>query len=295
MTDFKKLTLGDAGTIRPYFDFAPGRSSDNTAGIALMWRDYYKTEFCVTADTLLLKTVYTGGRTAFLMPVGKNVGAALDFLDGYCASRGIPLLFYCAGEGDLEILRGRYVLDEKPEREWYDYLYLAEDLAFLKGKKYNGQRNHINRLTEDFPSWSFLPAGGENLERTLEFCRRMQEGSQEGSGMFLEGQRKTLEILENPGAYGTWAGALEAGGEIRGFAAGEAKGDTVYVHAELADHSFRGAYQMTVRELSRHFYDEGIKYVNREDDVGEEGLRTSKLSYHPVSLIEKTLAEAKRR
>ena len=71
------------------------------------------------------------------------------------------------------------------------------------------------------------------------------------------------------------------------FAVGEIRRDTLFVHIEKADARYRGAYPMIVRGLARRYAVGDVLYINREDDAGDEGLRTSKLSYHPVRLLDK--------
>ena len=95
-------------------------------------------------------------------------------------------------------------------------------------------------------------------------------------------------MLEDFAAYGCTGYALHVGGEIAAFCIGEVMGDTLIVHIEKGKRKYKGAFQMinclfAKTELERC----GIQYINREDDVGDPGLRTSKLSYHPVALLEK--------
>ena len=76
-------------------------------------------------------------------------------------------------------------------------------------------------------------------------------------------------------------------GEIVGFSLGEIIGATLFPHIEKADRDYEGCYQMLVAQFAQQFAHEGISFINREDDTGDLGLRTSKLSYHPVALLEK--------
>ena len=70
-------------------------------------------------------------------------------------------------------------------------------------------------------------------------------------------------------------------------ALGEIIGDTLFIHIEKADRDYEGCYQMLVAQFAQQFAGEGVAFINREDDTGDPGLRTSKLSYHPVALLEK--------
>ena len=98
-----------------------------------------------------------------------------------------------------------------------------------------------------------------------------------------------IEVLENHKKYNMLGGYLEVDGKTIGYSFGEIIGDTLFVHIEKADVSYHGAYQMLTNSFLREFAaGDSVKYVNREEDCGDEGLRKSKLSYHPVELIEKT-------
>jgi len=80
---------------------------------------------------------------------------------------------------------------------------------------------------------------------------------------------------------------LKANGGVVAFSVGENINNVLYVHIEKADMRIRGAYQVINRELIRQFATDEIEYVNREEDVGDEGLRYSKKSYHPCEMIDK--------
>lgn len=82
-------------------------------------------------------------------------------------------------------------------------------------------------------------------------------------------------------------GFIEVDGAIVAMAVGEIFNDTLCVHIEKADREYAGSYPMIVKEFASHNVTEDIRYINREDDVGDEGLRTSKLSYHPIRLLDK--------
>ena len=96
-------------------------------------------------------------------------------------------------------------------------------------------------------------------------------------------------MFEDYDSYGQLGGCLKVGGEVVGFSFGEVVGDTLIVHCEKANTDYAGAYPMLVKLFSSE-YGKDCEFINREEDCGEEGLRTSKLSYHPVELIQKHAA-----
>ena len=183
-----------------------------------------------------------------------------------------------------EILPG---LEAESDRTWSDYLYLAEDLREMAGRKYSAQRNHINRFMRDNPDWSFERVDRGNLAEARSFLSEYVGEHTKDSETLIEGDRKALEVLDNWDIYGLPAGILRAGGKVIGISIGEVVGDTLFIHTEKSHREYAGSYQMLVREFAREFAGEGVEYINREEDDGDEGLRKSKLSYHPVQLLSK--------
>ena len=102
-----------------------------------------------------------------------------------------------------------------------------------------------------------------------------------------EGDRKILEILDNYDLYGMCGGVLKVDGKIIGMSIAETLGDTLFIHIEKCLREYEGSYPMLVRCFAGEYVKENIKFINREEDDGDVGLRTSKQSYHPVALLKK--------
>ncbi len=283
---FRPLTLGDIPCLRRYFTRQPARICDSTVGGTFLWRDMYRTEFCEHRGTLLLRSRLTDGQEIYSMPMDGDVPAALRMLreetDG-------ELCFFAAKE-DLPVI---YSLFPRSRREVVlnaaDYLYRADDLKELRGKHYAGQRNHISQFVRKYPDWRFTPITEDMLPQVRAFFARFVEEHDKAAESFREDERKVSEVLDNYALYGFLGGAVWAGEQIVSIALGETVGDTLYVHIEKGDTDFHGSYPMIVREFSRFAAGDGIIYINREDDAGDEGLRRSKLSYKPCDLLEKYL------
>ena len=176
-----------------------------------------------------------------------------------------------------------------PTRDAYDYLYRAEDLQFFRGKKLSGQRNHVNKFLKTYGNWSFRVITPEDLPAVGAFLDRYAAGVDKPSASFHEDLAKTREVLGNYTTYDMLGGMLLVEGEIVGFSLGEIVGDTLFTHIEKADRDYQGCYQMLVAQFAQQFAQDGVHFINREDDAGDPGLRKSKLSYHPVTLLEKYL------
>jgi hypothetical protein len=191
----------------------------------------------------------------------------------------------------LEIIKGMYPHARAyTDRAWSDYLYDARDIMDLSGRRYSGQRNHINKFVREYPDWSFERVAPGGLDDVREFFVRYSSEHVKDYQAYNEGNVKTIELIDNYAAYRQFGGALYVGGSIAGASFGELVGDTLFVHIEKADTEYQGAYPMLVNQFAKAFAG-GAAYINREEDDGVQGLRTSKMSYHPARLLDKYVVE----
>lgn len=288
MLEFQKLELEHIPLIRPYFLRQERRMCDCTIGSTLMWRDYFDNCFAIVDDTLMFRSRYLDGQYAFTVPIGANVDGALDMLEAYCGEQGIGLEFCTVAPADLDMLKQRWPgLTVEDNRDWYDYLYESRDIVEFAGKKYANQRNHIRRFERDCPDWNFERMTEKSMDEVREFyCRFLQERDKESETAQAE-VGKVFEVLDHYDEYGFLGGILRAEGKIVGISMGEIVRDVLFVHIEKADTSYSGVYQKLVNCFAREFVTDEVRFINREEDVGDPGLRKSKLSYRPVKLLEK--------
>ena len=172
-------------------------------------------------------------------------------------------------------------------------MYTASDLINLTGRKYHGQKNHLNYFKKTYTDYSFEEITGSNVGEVIEFFKSLKNPSSIDSEVLAEDRIKTFEVLENYDAYALLGGFIRTGDKIVAFSIGEILGDVLFVHIEKADTSYRGAYQIINNEFAKHYTTEQIEFINREDDAGDAGLRISKQSYHPVEMIDKYIVEVK--
>ncbi len=285
---FQKLELEHIPLIRSYFLRQERRMCDCTVGSTLMWRDYFDNCFAVVDDTLIFRSRYLDGQYAFTVPIGKNPDLLLDMTEAYCREHNIPLEFCTVTPKDLEMLKGRWPdLTVEDNRDWYDYLYESKDIVEFAGKQYAHQRNHIRRFERDCPGWSFSRMTLQDVEEVREFYQQfLQEHAKEGDTAQAEVE-KIFEVLDHFEQYDFLGGILRVDGKIVGISMGEIVRDVLFVHIEKADTQYSGVYQKLVNCYAREFVTEEVRYINREEDVGDPGLRKSKLSYRPVKLLEK--------
>ena len=288
MLDFRPLRLEDLPKLRPFFNYSRSRICDTTPGTTVIWRDMYQTEYAVYGSSLYFKVVYPGLGETFTLPLGGGRPEHYRQIAAYCCRRSMPIAFYPVPKDELELLQSFFPNSAAiPNRDTFDYLYRAEDLKYFRGKKLSGQRNHVNKFLKTYGNWSFRTIQKEDLPRVQAFLDRYAAGRDKAVASFHEDIAKTREVLENYRTYDFLGGMLLVEGEIVGFSLNEIIGDTLFTHIEKADRDYEGCYQMLVAQAAQEFAYEGVAFINREDDAGDPGLRTSKLSYHPVTLLEK--------
>lgn len=288
MLDFHPLRLEDIPTLRGYFTCNPSRICDTTLGTAFIWRDMYRTEYAVYQGSLYFKVDYPGLGATFTLPLGGDRQEHLRQIADYCCRRQMPIAFYPVPKEELEQLQNFFPNSAAVStRDSFDYLYRAEDLMYFRGKKLSGQRNHVNKFLKTYGNWSFRTITQADIPEVKAFLDRYAAGREKASASFHEDIAKTHEVLDHYQEYGFLGGMLLVDGQIVGFSLNEIIGDTMFTHIEKADRDYQGCYQMLVAQAAQAFATGAVAFINREDDAGDLGLRTSKLSYHPVALLEK--------
>ena len=294
MLEFKKITHKDMPLIWKYLEMEKGRTTDFSYAGLCMWVDLFKYEFAVYKDTLFIKGVVENDRSlpAFSLPVGfLPLEESIEVLKQYCSEQGIRLELSAVPEYALEELNTLSPVKVELLEDWSDYLYDAQMLASLKGKKMSKKRNHVNNFILHNPEWSFQPLDATNSEEALKFMD-VYESEADETFMAREESRLSrlmIRMLEegDPVMHG---GVLYSRpGNICALTIGDVKGDTLYVHIEKATKSINGTYEMINKEFASHVLEvhPEVKFINREDDSGDEGLRRAKESYHPVDLLKK--------
>jgi len=288
MLDFHPLRLEDIPKLREFFQKNDARICDTTVGTAFIWRDLYHTEYAIYEGALYFKVLYPGLGETFTLPLCGDRWEHYRQIADYCCRRSMSIAFYPVPTGELELLQKFFPNSAAISiRDNFDYLYRAEDLKYFRGKKLSGQRNHVNKFLKTYGNWSFRPITTRDIPQLKAFLDRYAASREKAAPSFYEDIAKTHEVLDNYELYGFLGGMLLVDGQIAGFSLSEIIGDTLFTHIEKADRDFLGCYQMLVSQAAQLFARDGVDFINREDDAGDLGLRTSKLSYHPVSLLEK--------
>ncbi len=287
MIQFRDLTLADIPVVRKFFHEYQSRSCDVTIGGVFMWRRYFETQVYMEDNLLLFKVMRSPGKVAFLTPYG-DVERGIKLVFEYCMANNISAAFCAVTERELAYYEAHYQLrDVAFNRVWSDYLYEAERHRTFAGKKLSGQRNHVNKFLKTYEDWTFEPITHENIDEVHAFCHEIGHARSKDSETYDAEQAILDDVFEHLDEYGFFGNVLRVDGVIVAMAMGEVIGDTLFIHIEKARRDYFGAHQMIVREFAKAHTNDEVCYINREDDSGDEGLRTSKLSYQPCELLHK--------
>ena len=160
MLTFTPITLEHHALLRKYYAGCDYRLCEYSAGTKLMWSLYLRPSFAEEAGCLIVRN-RIDGEWAFDYPVpgpDGDVDAALTAIESYCTDTETPLVISVVPEEKAPELLLRWPrLRMNNERNWKDYLYRAEDMAAFAGRKYSGQRNHINKFRKEYPDAKFVP------------------------------------------------------------------------------------------------------------------------------------------
>lgn len=291
MLQFKPITLQDIQEIRPYLDKQSYRTCDFTVGGIYMWIDFFHYEYCIDHGLLFIKGKAEDepDKASFAVPIGDaSVRQGIELLREYCSNRQIPLLLSAVPQEAAEQLAITYSTRSQQLPDWSDYLYLRQDLATLAGRKYQKKRNHVNKFHASYPHTSYRPLNADNLEDVKAFFLRFKAANQKENPYFAFEEAMVDRVLEHFSELNLLGGVLYVEDDIAAFAIGEVVNDTLFVHVEKALTEYNGAYEAINQQFARQATgNPEVIYVNREEDVGDEGIRRAKLSYQPARLLYK--------
>ena len=298
---FEKFTFDQILRFLPVLRAQNTRLSNYTPGTAFVWGKYLDTHFAEAEGCLILRDRYVKQEYFYypISPSGDEEAQrrALDAVEKYCRDENVRLHFTAIPRDKLPELVLRYgsELHLSDIRRWRDYLYEKENFQNYPGGKYSGQRNHVNKFKKTYLDWQFCaytPADAAEVRAFLEEYAASQYAKEE---MYADEEMKgAFALFENIEKLGLSAGFLRAGGKIVAFSAGEVCGDTMFVHVEKALRGYPGAYPAMAQAFAQAFCGENVRYINREDDSGDMGLRKSKLQYLPAALLDKYNIAVKR-
>lgn len=293
MIQFKPITPADKATITSYTMPEKNRDCDFSFANLCCWHFLNDSSYAIIDGHLVIRFTTANERTEYFMPAGKgDIRPVIEKLEATAQAAGSPLRLRGTLPDTREVLEKYYpdIFEYTEDRDYFDYIYLREDLAGLKGKNYQSKRNHVNKFKKEY-SYEYLPLTEDIMPACLQFEAEwcMRHGYIENEN--IKNERRALTYaLRHYEELGLSGAVILVEGQIAAFTFGApVTQDTFGVHFEKADIHTDGAYSIINQEFAAHLPEQYI-YLNREEDLGIPGLRQAKLSYHPAILLEKCIA-----
>ena len=283
MLEFKMFRPEDALTLKPFFNKIDTYCYEYNLSYLLLWREVEDIHYAITADDELF--IYQKASKSFLLPLSNNISASIEKLYSFCKEANIPFFLKSVPSEALSFFSSEYTVEH--DRDLDDYLYTPEKLIGLHGKHLQAKRNHISQFEKGYTfTVEKLNRASERecIEMDNHWTALHEEFSQEvqEEKMAIVNSFKFWDELDLKGL------ALRIDGKIAAFTIGEIvrDGKEAIVHFEKGDINYMGIYA-AINNLFCKEYLENVTYIDRQEDVGIEGLRKSKLSYHPDTMAEK--------
>lgn len=280
----RSLELADKPLFDRIFYLLQPRISEFTFAGLYLFRKPHDYRLTMVGDSLVILGKGYDGTRRFLPPVSGDIGSALNIL----LAEG--LLLYGADELFVATFLDADQLRLTEDRDSFDYLYLRSDLAELPGNRFHKKKNRLNYFAtrHSYCVELFEHHHVEGCLQLIEEWMRVKGGSESLS--LRQESEAAAEAVRLAGALGLEGVVVLVEGQIKAFALAERLNATTSVcHFEKTDPFLEGIAQLVDREFNRLLFTD-CTWVNREQDLGEPGLRAAKLSYHPVEMVKKFCA-----
>lgn len=258
-----------------------------------IWSDVYNTKYTVidgmlcvfyNGDSDVLKCIYpfgNGNIKSVIQSIRDNV---------YSGQNSFVMTAVCENDkATLERIFGDKVTFEY-DRDSSEYVYLSESLSTLSGKKLHTKRNHINKFLSKY-EYTYKELNSSVFDDCIQSAEGWMNLKYDGDRGAYEKElgtiKKAFKYFDELSLSG---GTIYVGDKLVAFCVGEQlNSDTAVVHIEKADIDYQGSFALINRDYVKNKWKD-IKYINREEDLGIEGLRKAKLSYYPEFLVDKYVA-----
>ena len=295
MIPYHELTLADKASFDRILSVLQPESSDLTFTNLFMWQYNYNLHslYLQDLDFWVLLARPTQWKAFYLPPLGdwtdnRKLGAVLQKMRDWAEADGFEFRMRRIPEPLAQALeRIDPALALTPEPNTSDYVYRAQDLITLAGRKYHGKRNHLNQFQRKY-AWEYQRMTPEIVEECLQSDKEWFNicGALERDGATDEEKAMAL-VMQNYAALGLTGGVIRINGRIEAVSVGERlTSNMAVILIEKANTEFDGTYTGINQQFAADAWKD-FEFINREEDLGLEGLRKAKESYHPEKMVEK--------
>lgn len=297
MLEFRDITLNDRDKANEALQLSDFMSCEHSFANNLAWCRLADSKICFFKDFYVICAFGNeDGIPTFTFPAGNgDLLGIFGEMKRFSNNMGYPFRVCCVNKKNLELLREIFPdsFTVAYDRNGSDYIYLRNDLAQLSGKKYHQKRNHLARFKQIESEFSIMTEN--DFDDCISFITNdyNKKDLSDITRSAIAEQYAVNTYFNNFRELGLVGGLIRIDGKIAAVTIGERlNSNTFCVHIEKADRQFDGIYVGICNSFVNACTD-GFEYINREDDLGLEGLRKSKLSYHPAFLLDKYIIDFK--
>lgn len=293
MIDFKPLTISQKEEYEKILEGCPERGCEYNFSNLIIWG---RQKIAFHEGNLAFFSQFNR-KSVYPFPQGKDLKPTLDAIIHDAKMRGIPCRLTSLNQDECALLEKLYpgMFRYHFDRDGFDYVYSIDDLATLAGRKYQRKRNHFNRFRQAHPDYRVEPITDENTPQVSAlldtwYAQRLAADPHADFHMERCALKKALQYRKELGMEGL---VLIDGDKLLAMTLGSPLSKQTFdVQFEKALEEADGAYPAINCEFARYLKEKypSLQWLNREEDMGLEGLRKAKLSYNPDHFVEKNWA-----
>jgi len=293
---FKNINMESREMLNPYFDLVDYEACEYCFNTLYMWQHLYKTGYYIGDGFAVIVAEYEGN-TFSILPLAKkeDMPRVIQFVVDYFEKEQKKIYFRGITQEVVDFLKENYPgkFNYIEERDLFDYVYDGESMRELKGRKNVKKRNHINYFKKEYEGrYEYRLLDEKDFDACLELVQEWTNNKEENNAVDEEMEEELIGIKKLFENYSVLKDKLKIAGifidgKLEAFTMGEyINPNMALIHIEKANPVIRGLYPFINQQFLVHEFSDA-EFVNREEDLGIEGLRKAKLSYHPVRFVEK--------
>ena len=294
MIEFRPVRLEDRATIERFTMSSDITNCDLSFANMFCWQEVYHSAWAIVDGFLVIRFHIDGGdRLGYMQPVGEgDCARIIPALREDAHAHGQRLRIIGLTDRGREMIRqmhiGQFAFES--DRALEDYVYAADDLRNLPGRRYQPKRNHINRFMAEYPDYRYEELTPDRFDECMQLEREWRRNHEGHTSELCAEQRAMQRAFAHFAELGMTGGCIYVGERMVAFTYGSAVNNHTFdTHVEKADTDYDGAFTVINCLFARHL-PERFTLINREEDLGIEGLRRAKLSYHPAVIQHKFTA-----
>lgn len=288
---FLPINIYSKDIVNSFFNMQRIEASDMLFGNLYIWHFSRDISYAILNDCLVIKTKFPNEKYPFIfypLGLGDRQKTIKDVMDYFLSNNMKFAIRSLEPHQKYELEKNMpNIFDISPNRDRFDYIYNVSDLINLNGRKLHSKKNHLNKFLNLYPNFVYERIDSSNaidvFESYVEWFNKNPNITDGLRNEFvgIESTLRNFNLLDMKG------GVIKIDNKIAAFTLGEQiNSNSVVIHIEKANTFYEGIYQAINQQFLCNEWNE-MEFVNREEDLGIEGLRRAKMTYNPIRFVEK--------